>query len=101
MISCSTSSKEIVGLYVSPLQYADYSCNQIKSEMIRVSTKVKSLTGELDENKENHQMITGAGIVFFGQHFSLLVEQKNKKQNMQDLKVNMKHLIKWQFRKIV
>ena len=65
LISCSKSSKEIVGLYVSPLQYADYSCDQIKSEMIRVSTKVKSLTGVLDENKENDQMITGAGIILF------------------------------------
>ena len=65
LFSCSKSSKEIVGLYVSPLQYADYSCDQIKSEMIRVSTKVKSLTGELDENKENDQMITGAGLILF------------------------------------
>ena len=65
LISCSKSSKEIVGLYISPLQYADYSCDQIKSEMIRVSTKVKSLTGELDENKENDQMITGAGLILF------------------------------------
>ena len=58
LISCSKSSKEIVGLYVSPLQYADYSCDQIKSEMIRVSTRVKSLTGELDENKENCLLYT-------------------------------------------
>ena len=65
LISCSKSSKEIVGLYVSPLQYADYSCDQIKSEMLRVSSKVKSLTGELDENKENDQMITGAGLIIF------------------------------------
>ena len=48
-----------------PLQYADYSCDQIKSEMLRVSSKVKSLTGELDENKENDQMITGAGLIIF------------------------------------
>ena len=61
----SKSSKEIVSLYVSPLEYADYSCDQIKSEMIRVSTKVRTLTGELDENKENDQMITGAGIILF------------------------------------
>ena len=33
--------------------------------MIRVSTRVKSLTGELDENKENDQMITGAGLILF------------------------------------
>ena len=63
--ACSKSSKEIVGLYVSPLEYADYSCDQIKSDMIRVSTKVRTLTGELDENKENDQMITGAGIILF------------------------------------
>ncbi len=63
--ACSKSSKEIVVLYVSPLEYDYYSCDQIKSEMIRVSTKVRTLTGELDENKENDQMITGAGIILF------------------------------------
>ena len=39
--ACAKSSKDIVGTYVSPLQYADYACPQIKSEMIRVSSKVK------------------------------------------------------------
>ena len=63
--ACSKSSKEIVGIYVSPLEYADYSCEQIKSEMIRVSNKVRTLTGELDKNKDNDQMITGAGIILF------------------------------------
>ena len=50
---CAKSSKDIVGTYVSPLQYADYECPQIKSEMIRVSSKVKALTGKIDTNNEN------------------------------------------------
>ena len=29
--ACTKSSKDIVGTYVSPLQYADYECPQIKS----------------------------------------------------------------------
>ena len=63
--ACSKSSKEIVGLYVSPLEYADYSCDQIKSEMIRVSTKVITLTGELDENKENSIIKRAVTILLF------------------------------------
>ena len=63
--ACAKSSKDIVGTYVSPLQYADYECPQIKSEMIRVSSKVKALTGKIDTNNENDKMITGAGIILF------------------------------------
>ena len=51
--ACAKSSKDIFGTYVSPLQYADYECPQIKSEMIRVSSKVKALTGKIDNNVEN------------------------------------------------
>ena len=63
--ACAKSSKDIVGTYVSPLQYADYECPQIKSEMIRVSSKVKALTGKIDTNNENDKMITGAGLILF------------------------------------
>ena len=61
----SKSSKDIVGTYVSPLQYADYACPQLKSEMVRVSSKVKALTGKIDTNNENDKMITGAGVILF------------------------------------
>ena len=63
--ACAKSSKDIVGTYVSPLQFADYECPQIKSEMIRVSSKVKALTGKIDTNNENDKMITGAGLILF------------------------------------
>ena len=63
--ACSKSSKEIVGLYVSPLEYADYSCDQIKSEMIRVSTKVRTLTIELNKNKENSIIKRAVTILLF------------------------------------
>ena len=63
--SCAKSSKDIVGTDVSPLQYADYACPQLKSEMVRVSSKVKALTGKIDTNNENDKMITGAGIILF------------------------------------
>ena len=33
--------------------------------MIRVSSKVKELTGKIDTSNENDKMITGAGIILF------------------------------------
>ena len=63
--ACAESSKDIVGTYVSPLQFADYACPQLKSEMVRVSSKVKALTGKIDTNNENDKMITGAGMILF------------------------------------
>ena len=63
--ACAKLSKDIIGSCVSPLQYADHEYPQIKSEMIRVSSKVKALTGKIDTNNENDRMITGAGIILF------------------------------------
>ena len=82
--SCAKSSKDIVGTYVSPLQYADYECPQIKSEMVRVSSKVKALTGKIDTNNENDKMITGAGLILFWPPCFFLEGPRNKKLNMQD-----------------
>ena len=53
VVSCSNSSKDIVAIYVSPEQYSNLDCDQIRAEMQRVAGKVRSLTGQLDKNAGN------------------------------------------------
>ena len=84
--ACAKSSKDIVGTYVSPLQYADYECPQIKSEMVRVSSKVKALTGKIDTNNENDKMITGAGLILFWPALSFLGGNKEQEVEYSRLK---------------
>lgn len=62
---CSTASKDIVPTYVSPLQYSDYDCDQLRAEIIRINTRVNTITGKLDKNRENDNMATGVTMVLF------------------------------------
>ena len=60
--ACSMLTKQIVSL---PLGYSDYSCLQIINEKIRVSTKIRTLTIKLNENKENSIVKRAVTILLF------------------------------------
>ena len=62
---CSTASKDIVPTYVSTAIYSNYDCDQLRLELIRVSTEVNAIAGKLDKNKENDNMTTTAGVILF------------------------------------
>lgn len=65
LAACATSSKDIAAGYISPLQYKDYSCDQLSAEMNRVSTRVSQIGGRLDEAASHDKAIAGVGIVLF------------------------------------
>ena len=62
---CSTASKDIIPTYVSPLQYSDYDCDQLRAELIRTNTRANVITGKLDKNRENDNITTGVALVLF------------------------------------
>lgn len=62
---CATASKDIATVYVSPMQYQPYDCDQLAAEAARIQTRVSALGGRLDEAAKNDAAITGVGIVFF------------------------------------
>ena len=63
--ACSKGSKEIVPTYVSPAQYSNYDCDQIRQEMVRINGIVNQMAGKLDENKETDNAVTAAGVILF------------------------------------
>jgi hypothetical protein len=65
LAGCSTASKDIPATYVSPVQYSDYDCDQLKAEIIRINTRVASMSGKLDKNRENDNLTTGAALILF------------------------------------
>jgi hypothetical protein len=63
--ACAKSTSEIPATYVSPVQYSDYSCKQIKNEMTTLSRRVSDLGGHVDKTASDDKIQTGVGIVLF------------------------------------
>lgn len=62
---CATAGKDIVGTYVSPAQFSNYDCEQVRTEMVRLSGRVNQLSGRLDEAASNDKAIAGVGAILF------------------------------------
>ena len=65
LAACSKGSREIVPTYVSPAQYSNYECDQIRQEMVRINGIANQMAGKLDDNKETDDAVTAAGIILF------------------------------------
>lgn len=64
-VGCAKSSNEVSTAYVSPAQYQHLTCSQINGELVRVSSRVSDLGGQLDEAASNDAAITGVGMILF------------------------------------
>jgi hypothetical protein len=62
---CASSSASISPQYVSPLQYQNYSCQQIGAEAERVSQRASQVAGVQDEKSTNDAIATTVGVVVF------------------------------------
>ena len=65
LTACATAGKDISSTYVSPMQYANYDCDQLRQESQRIGGRVNQLTGRLDEAASNDKAIMGVGLVLF------------------------------------
>ena len=65
LTACATAGKDIAAAYVSPMQYANYDCDQLRQEFQRIGGRVNQLTGRLDEAASNDKAIMGVGLVLF------------------------------------
>ena len=54
-LGCSPKAESIKPTYVSSIEYDDFSCNQLKSELTKVNDVLEVLSAQQDEsaNKEN------------------------------------------------
>jgi hypothetical protein len=65
LVGCATAPEKLGATYVSPLQYKDYTCDQIGMEMQRVSRKVAELRGTLEKEASTDAAQMGIGLVLF------------------------------------
>lgn len=62
---CASSANDIGATYISPLQYQNYTCEQIAAEAQRISQRVATLSGQQDQKATNDAIATGVAIVIF------------------------------------
>ncbi len=65
MSACAPQSSKIQPSYVSPLQYEDFSCKQIKAEIGRVGRKMSEANGIQDKKASNDTVAMTAGMILF------------------------------------
>ncbi len=63
--ACASNPDKIQSSYVSPVQYADYSCKQVSQEMTNVSRRVSELYGSLDKEASNDSAQMAVGLILF------------------------------------
>lgn len=62
---CATKSGEIMPTYVSPLQYSNFNCDQIRAEAQRIHVRASQMTGIVDEKAQNANVGTAVAVVLF------------------------------------
>lgn len=63
--ACATAPDKISASYVSPLQYQNLDCDQVREEMIRVSAHVKEVAGVQKHKHDSDEVAMGVGLVLF------------------------------------
>lgn len=69
--ACASQPDTISAAYVSPMQYQNYSCEQVQMEISRVSRKAQELHGSLKKKADNDSMQTAASLIFWPTLFFL------------------------------
>ena len=63
--ACATNSDGISAAYTSPMQYANYDCQQIAMEEQAVVAHVTQLGGSINHRATNDKIAVGVGVVLF------------------------------------
>ena len=65
LAGCATAGKDVAATYVSPMQFSNYDCEQLRQELARLNGRVGQLSGRLDEAAGNDKAIATASILLF------------------------------------
>lgn len=85
LVACASKSDNISAAYVSPLQYQGYACNQIRSELSRVSRRVNEVAGVQDSQASKDSVALGVGLVLFWPALFFMIG-KDKEEELARLK---------------
>jgi uncharacterized lipoprotein YajG len=80
LAGCATPPDKISASYVSPMEYADYSCTQIRGELRRVQRQVTQVTGAQQKQANNDAVAMGVGLVLFWPALFFLAGEDQKEE---------------------
>ena len=69
--ACASKPEDIATSYVSPLQYQNYTCNQMRMELARVSRHASDLRGTLQKTASDDQGQVALSLLFWPTLFFL------------------------------
>jgi len=62
---CSKKAAEVQPSYVSPARFQHLDCEQLRTEIVGVSTRVRQISGDQDDEAEKDAVAMGVGLVLF------------------------------------
>jgi len=65
LAGCAKSSEEVSTSYVSPIQYANHDCGQLRGELTRVNRQLVQKMRSQDGRADSDALATGVGVVLF------------------------------------
>jgi hypothetical protein len=65
LAGCASKSSEVAPMYVSPIMYQNYTCQQIAMEAQNVSSHAAEMAGAQDDKRTRDQVATGVAVVVF------------------------------------
>jgi hypothetical protein len=65
LAGCASRAENISAAYVSPFQYEKYSCDQLREEAGRISSRAAQVAGLQDTKATNDAVATGVGVIIF------------------------------------
>lgn len=62
---CATKSADLSAQYVSPARYSGLNCDQVREELVRISSRVREVSGLQDRRATGDAVAAGIGIIVF------------------------------------
>jgi hypothetical protein len=82
---CATAPENVEANYVSPIEYSNLSCDQIRAELMRVSDRVRVVSGQQQKKRTTDAVALTVGLVVFWPALFLMIGG-DKRAELSDLK---------------
>ena len=86
LAGCASSPDRISAAYVSPIQYSGYDCDQVRSELMRVSGRGREVAGAQKQQANSDAIAMGVGLVLFWPALFFLAGGNDRKEELSRLK---------------
>ncbi|HZZ86883.1 MAG TPA: hypothetical protein VFE13_00985 [Caulobacteraceae bacterium] len=83
--ACATAPDKVQASYVSPVEYANLDCDQIRAELFKVSDRVRVVTGQQAAKHTRDTVALTVGLVVFWPALFFMIGG-DKKEELAELK---------------